>query len=220
MPTPNHIAIMPRQFYADDSEVVPRPGTVVPASGAELSALGANQVVEGVLVRSPPAVQAVFRSLREGANLAVESVARGAHQGSQRYYAAEESVLSTMTSLHDKREDLVPGAIYVVVGWLAGSVVARRRGPLARGTLPLVGATVAFRYFLPNTFSNTTLFVWRWEQQAVPQVAAGQQAAYESVEGAAEAVQSGAEQTINHAGMGLLWLRRQVKQVTGLDLGE
>ncbi|KAJ1982011.1 hypothetical protein H4R33_005116 [Dimargaris cristalligena] len=62
-------------------------------------------------------------------------------------HRAEDSVRNTVP----KGEKLFPGALYVAVAGLAGSVFARRRNFLVRWTAPVFFAAASSFYFLPGT---------------------------------------------------------------------
>lgn len=89
---------------------------------------------------------------------------------SQRYFETEREINSTISSLHDRREDLLPNAIYVLTGGILGSVVTRRSNILLRLVSPLVFGVVSFKYFMPLTFERTFTFASDIEKSKLPNV--------------------------------------------------
>ncbi|KAK3337170.1 apolipo protein O-domain-containing protein [Cercophora scortea] len=93
--------------------------------------------------------------------------------GMSRAFALEESFTSTMASLAPPRESgekLMPGAVYVLVAGMAGSIVARNRNVLLRGSLPLALGVGAAWVVIPVTMRNVSELLWTYEQK-VPAVA-------------------------------------------------
>jgi organizing structure protein 2 len=80
----------------------------------------------------------------------------------------EHSFTSTVRGLappKQSNEKLLPGAIYVLVASMAGSIVTRNRNILLRGTVPvLVGLGVAHAV-IPITMQNVGNLVWKYEER-------------------------------------------------------
>ncbi|KAF2813891.1 uncharacterized protein BDZ99DRAFT_473039 [Mytilinidion resinicola] len=80
----------------------------------------------------------------------------------------EHSFTSTIRGLappKESSEKLLPGAIYVLVASMAGSIVTRNRNILLRGTVPVfVGLGVA-QAVIPITMGNVGELVWRYEKR-------------------------------------------------------
>ncbi|KAK3695395.1 apolipo protein O-domain-containing protein [Podospora appendiculata] len=90
-----------------------------------------------------------------------------------RAFALEQSFTSTIASLAPPRESgekLMPGAVYVLVAGMAGSIVARNRNVLLRGSLPLALGVGAAWVVVPVTMRNVSELLWTYEQK-VPAVA-------------------------------------------------
>ncbi|KAL2161508.1 hypothetical protein VTH06DRAFT_8070 [Thermothelomyces fergusii] len=90
-----------------------------------------------------------------------------------RAFALERSFTATVASLAPPRESgerLMPGLVYVLVAGMAGSIVARNRGVLARAAAPLALGLVAARSVLPVTMGNVGALVWEYEKR-VPALA-------------------------------------------------
>jgi organizing structure protein 2 len=85
----------------------------------------------------------------------------------------ETSLANTISSLApppETGEQLLPGAIYVLVATMAGSIISRNRNALVRATFPLaVGLTAAW-VLIPVTMQNIANLAWEYEKR-VPAVA-------------------------------------------------
>ncbi|KAI9832813.1 MAG: hypothetical protein M1826_000979 [Phylliscum demangeonii] len=82
---------------------------------------------------------------------------------------AETSFTKTVASLAPPRasgEQLMPGAIYVVVAAMAGSIMSRNRTFLLRAAVPLTMGIGASWLILPITTRNVADLVWRLEQRS------------------------------------------------------
>ncbi|OAA50084.1 Apolipoprotein O [Beauveria brongniartii RCEF 3172] len=87
-------------------------------------------------------------------------------------FGLEQSFTRTLASLAPSRESgekLMPGAIYVLVAAMAGSIVTRNRNVLLRATLPLAFGVGAGWAVLPVTMRNVADLAWTYEQR-VPAV--------------------------------------------------
>lgn len=209
-----------RSFYEDEKDVVPLPGTIIPSTDAEVEILGPRLVVNGVTVRSASALESALRSVRESLYGAYTSTQEYLNDGKAKIYEAERKVTGTVSSLHNKREDLLPNAIYIVIGGLSGTILARRRGILARAFLPVAFGLASFKYFLPETFANTTGFAWKVEQRTVPELANSQVRAMEKAGDFVNLVEQSAKSGQEKVHAGVETLRRQISVVTGLNIDE
>ena len=62
-------------------------------------------------------------------------------------------------------EKIFPGALYVLVASMAGSIVTCNRNIVQRASVPAaVGLTAAYAV-LPITMNNVGNLVWRWEEK-------------------------------------------------------
>jgi organizing structure protein 2 len=89
---------------------------------------------------------------------------------SDQYFQTEREVFSTVSSLHDKRENLFPDALYVITGGLFGSIIARKRNILVKVIAPLVCGLISFRIIFPQTSTNVFGFLDDAEKQNLPDV--------------------------------------------------
>lgn len=209
-----------RKFYEDEKDVVAVPGTNTPATPPQLELLGPRAVVNGVTVRSTAGVESAFRSVRESLHGAYVSAEEYLNEGKDKLYQTERQVTGTVSALHSRHEDLLPNSLYVAVAALSGNIVARRRGILARVFLPVIFGTAAFRYLLPQTFANTTGFLWTVEQRLLPELANTQTAAVKKAEEFVLLVEQTAVVGQQKVTSGVECLRRKISQATGLNLDE
>ncbi|RUP09761.1 apolipo protein O-domain-containing protein [Jimgerdemannia flammicorona] len=86
----------------------------------------------------------------------------------------EQTIETTVNETIAPGEKALPGLIYVGVGALAGTIVARNRGFFLRVTAPILFAAAASNYFLPKTTRNVFLHLHRLEQQSPTLVSAHQ----------------------------------------------
>ena len=80
----------------------------------------------------------------------------------------ESSFTGTIASLappEQSGERVMPGAIYVLVAAMAGSIVSRNRNILLRATVPVAVGLGAGWVVLPLTMHNIGELVWRYEEK-------------------------------------------------------
>ncbi|CAN3372731.1 hypothetical protein DIURU_004780 [Diutina rugosa] len=209
-----------RNFYEDDANVVPKPGSVVPAAGTEVQAVGTSTVVDGTSVRSARFLERVFRSVRQELEDVYLTLRSKGDEAYSSLNSAERQVTSTVSGLHARQEDLFPNSVYILIAGLAGNIAARKHGVVAKVTLPVLFGTVAFRYFLPQTFANTTHYLWEVEQRNFPEVAAKSSELAKHTHELVDDVEKGAEHSKQFVNDTVAGLRRKVADVTGLHIDE
>ncbi|KFY15035.1 hypothetical protein V492_02268 [Pseudogymnoascus sp. VKM F-4246] len=82
--------------------------------------------------------------------------------------ALENNFTSTVASLAPSRESgerIMPGAVYVLVAAMAGSIATRNRNILLRGSAPLAIGVAAGWVVLPVTMRNVSDLLWKYEQK-------------------------------------------------------
>jgi organizing structure protein 2 len=87
----------------------------------------------------------------------------------------EESFTSTVASLApppQSGEKLMPGALYVLVAAMTGSIVSRNRNIVLRAMVPLAVGVGAGWVVLPHTMRNVADLLWKYEQR-FPAIADG-----------------------------------------------
>lgn len=81
----------------------------------------------------------------------------------------ERSFTSTIASLAPPRESnerIMPGALYVLVAAMSGSILTRNRNILLRATVPFAVGVGAAWVVLPLTTRNVADLVWTYEEKA------------------------------------------------------
>lgn len=133
----------------------------------------------------------------------VDLAERKFNDSAKRFFDIENNVTSTIADLApDPRtgEKVLPGALYVVVAGMAGSIMTRNRNILLRATVPVALAVGASKYLLPHTTRNVSELVWSWEKK-FPVVADGHLRARQFVETGVE-----------HSKMGVIMAREKVDE--------
>lgn len=80
----------------------------------------------------------------------------------------EHSFTSTIRSLAPPRETgerIFPGALYVLVAAMAGSIVTRNRNVVLRASVPAAVGVAAAYAVLPHTMQNVGALVWSYEER-------------------------------------------------------
>ncbi|OAK95086.1 hypothetical protein IQ06DRAFT_285142 [Phaeosphaeriaceae sp. SRC1lsM3a] len=80
----------------------------------------------------------------------------------------EHSFTSTVRSLAPSRETgerVFPGALYVLVASMAGSIITRNRNILLRASVPLAVGITAANVVLPITSKNVGDLIWTYEEK-------------------------------------------------------
>lgn len=80
----------------------------------------------------------------------------------------EHSFTSTVRSLAPPRESgekIFPGALYVLVSSMAGSIVTRNRNILLRASVPVAVGITAANVVLPITTKNVGDLIWTYEER-------------------------------------------------------
>lgn len=209
-----------RNFYLNEEDVVPVPGTTSAATGTQLEVLGPNKMVNGVSVRSTEPTEGLFRGAREALQNSIKSGQELVNDVYTRYYNTERQVTSTVSELHYKKEPLFPNALYVIVGALSGNIFARQRGVLSKLLFPIVFGGISFKYFLPQTFDNTTLFLWKLEEKNLPHIAENQKLAADKAAAWAKTIEQDATVSKKYLEeRGTAW-KKSIADVTGLNVDE
>lgn len=83
-------------------------------------------------------------------------------------FTKENNFTNTIASLApDPRtgEQLLPGAIYVLVATMAGSIISRNRGLFLRTTVPIAVGITAGWMLIPVTMQNIADLSWKYEKK-------------------------------------------------------
>lgn len=85
-----------------------------------------------------------------------------------RVFDLERSLTQTVAELAPSKESgerLLPGAVYVLVAAMAGSIVTRRSNIVFRGIVPLAFGVTAGWSLLPVTMRNVSDLAWKYEER-------------------------------------------------------
>ncbi|EFQ26301.1 hypothetical protein CGRA01v4_05391 [Colletotrichum graminicola] len=188
-------ALAPRNAYAeapesgrskkpiyDDPELPATSGTLPPIPWTEQP-----PPVEEPKTRGPTPTDRLAVQIGK-ARLALYQYAVGAEDAVNRTmdkaFNLEQSFTTTVASLAPPRESgekLMPGAIYVLVAAMAGSIITRNRSIVLRATAPLALGITAGWTVLPITMGNVSNLAWKYEQR-FPVIAQGHLKLRESIE--------------------------------------
>ncbi|EJS43588.1 YGR235C [Saccharomyces arboricola H-6] len=131
--------------------------------------IGKNELVDGISVRDPDYLKRYFKEKRLKLSTKWDKVTTRMDDVVGKYYARERSFTSTIACLHtDSKERLIPGVSSVLVAFMTGSVLTRRRTWLLRTSMPLILGSCCFAYVMPSTFKNTMGLVHDLEQHVLP----------------------------------------------------
>ncbi|GAM83255.1 hypothetical protein ANO11243_012410 [Dothideomycetidae sp. 11243] len=92
----------------------------------------------------------------------------GVNNAMTRFLQLESSFTSTIASLAPPRgsnEKVIPGAVYVLVAAMAGSIITRNRNILLRATVPVVTGVTTANYVLPITTRNVGDLIRTYEER-------------------------------------------------------
>ena len=160
----------------DDPEAVEDLPPPVPAKTASLtSLLGPNDASadtkQASKPRGPTPTDRIAVEIGK-ARLALYKAATAAedkvNETMDRAFHLEQSFTQTIASLAPPRESgekIMPGAIYVLVAAMAGSIVTRRSNILLRATVPVAFGVGAGWTVLPVTMRNISDLSWKYEQR-------------------------------------------------------
>ncbi|KAH8112026.1 apolipo protein O-domain-containing protein [Phellopilus nigrolimitatus] len=124
-----------------------------------------------VLVDTPSELERRIGSVRESvAHTYADSYAYV--QGwVSKWIAIEHAVERRIKSFKAPDEVLTPGALYIGVATLSGSILARTRGLPTRFLLPPTLFLLSFNHFLPHTATNVGAYISDLEHTYVPRAA-------------------------------------------------
>lgn len=212
-----------RRFYEDEKDLEPAVGTPnqtsEPAPAAPVTP-SPQKLVNGVLISSPSTIEAGFRSIRESIHGVYSNIIHYTDKGYAKYHTTERKVSSTVSELHDKSEDLMPNAVYIFIAGLSGTIMARQRGLFAKATFPIILGIGSFKYFLPNTFASTFNFIWKLEQQKIPEIAKRQESLVTKSGELVTRLEQATESSQKSVDSSLESLKRSIKKYTGLNVDE
>ncbi|CAI5757887.1 unnamed protein product [Candida verbasci] len=210
-----------RKFYEDDNQITPIPGTITSAPASEIESLGTNKIIDGISIRSTKETESLFRSLRETTQNIKSRIIDFINSSYAGFNNQERKITDTLSSLHYRQEDLLPNSLYVLIGVLTGSIIARTRGTiLSRLILPPLGGLVTFKYFLPHTFDNTMSFLYKLENENLPEFTKTQNLAIEKGLGFVNSIEKNVEEGGKSLEIQGEYLKTKIGEITGLNLDE
>ena len=139
---------------------------------------------------------------------------------SEQYFKAEREVFSTASSLHDRREELFPDALYVITGGLFGSVLARKKNILIRVLAPVATGLLSFKLFFPKTFNNVFGFLENVEKEKLPAVHTKQVEFAEKSEELVKSTSSTIVESSKEVEGFLAKVKRSIGEYTGLNVDQ
>lgn len=126
--------------------------------------------------------------------------------------------LERIKSLKAPEESITPGALYVGVATLTGSIIARSRGLPIRLILPPTLFLVSLNQFLPHTAANVGAYISNLEHKYVPRAAQFQDTAFAHSEMTWQMAKDRAEEGREALGKSVFAAVGQVEDWTGLQL--
>lgn len=122
-----------------------------------------------LIPEQPTQLQSRISVLRKRASNVIAQGDELMRNAVDRVIAIEHRVERTVKSLKPRHETLLPGAIYVSIIGLSGSIISRNRMFPIRFATPLLFFVVAGKVFLPETSGNVGDLIYSWESR-VPEV--------------------------------------------------
>ncbi|KAF2155217.1 hypothetical protein K461DRAFT_266518 [Myriangium duriaei CBS 260.36] len=92
----------------------------------------------------------------------------GVNNAMSKFLQLESDFTSTIASLAPPKgsnEKVLPGAVYVLVAAMAGSIVTRNRNILLRAAVPVAAGITTSHYALPITTRNVGDLIWKYEER-------------------------------------------------------
>ncbi|TEA22818.1 MICOS subunit MIC26 [Colletotrichum sidae] len=176
-----------KPIYDDVDLTTPTSGTLPPPTSRTEQPLPPPAAEEPSKPRGPTPTERLAVQIGK-ARLGLYQYAVGAEDAvnrtMDRAFNLEQSFTSTIASLAPARESgekLMPGAIYVLVAAMAGSIITRNRNVVLRAAAPVALGITAGWTVLPITMGNVSNLTWKYEQR-FPVIAQGHLKIRESIE--------------------------------------
>ncbi|GBB90772.1 hypothetical protein RclHR1_17830005 [Rhizophagus clarus] len=119
-----------------------------------------------ILVESPTRLEKRIRQTRIQAIKASRDFEHKVHGTADKWIAMEQNTEKTIKEIVAQDERLMPGALYISVAGLAGTIIARNRNILLRIASPLFFTIASSYYFLPKTSHNISKKIQEYEQKS------------------------------------------------------
>ncbi|CCH46469.1 hypothetical protein BN7_6062 [Wickerhamomyces ciferrii] len=207
---------MARSFYEDEEHITPVPGTTQPTSQQDLDSLS-PRLINGTSIRSPSFLEKYFTIIRNSINNTWNETESKLDSLTSSYHTKEQHFSSTIANLHNKDEDLLPGSIYILIASLTGSIITRRSNILFRGIVPIALGLTAFKLTLPNTFTNSTRFFYKLENENLPKLTKEQDKFVSNLNTFVKDSEDGYSNSVDKIGSSLDDLKQNIKKYGGLN---
>ena len=200
-----------RTFYNDDTDINAAVGKPTEPQVPKL--LQEEQSVESFLEsKIKVAREELYKYLELSKNVYIDK--------SEQYFDTEREIFSTVSSLHDRREEFFPNALYVLTGGLFGSVLARKRNILLRFISPVVCGLVSFKIFFPKTFGNVFGYLDAAEKKNLPDVYSTQTELINKAEELVKQTSQTAESSSKEVSSFFDRARKTIGEYTGLNVDQ
>ncbi|KAK9894809.1 hypothetical protein P389DRAFT_172301 [Cystobasidium minutum MCA 4210] len=172
-----------------------------------------------LLVPEPPsALQLQISSVRKAAQSVYSDLSVKARRASDQWIGAEHKLEHELSSLRARDEPLTPGAFYVGISTLFGSILTRNRLFPLRIITPPAFLIASTAYFLPKHFDNVTTYTAALEKSHTPELYKAQLQLAHNLEGVrartAALIGQASQKTNETAGRVFPWL----ESTSGLTL--
>ncbi|GJJ09289.1 hypothetical protein Clacol_003511 [Clathrus columnatus] len=138
----------------------------------------------------------------------------------ERWIGVEHAVEHRLKSFKDVDEALTPGALYVGVATLTGSVLARNRSIFLRLVLPPTLFLVSMNHFLPKMSHNISSYVTALERAHAPALADAHEQLNETVISSSVAARQTLHNIRFNTTKGVERTLSELQNLTGLKLSE
>ncbi|KAK9759350.1 hypothetical protein K7432_017801 [Basidiobolus ranarum] len=118
-------------------------------------------VVPVVVIEEPTRLETLGKQLRGALRCNINYAQKQVQGLVNEWIRVEQRVENTVKQVVPKTEKVFPGAFYILVSGMAGSIFARNKNILFRLTAPLTFATASSFYFLPQTSRSVTFHLLR-----------------------------------------------------------
>ena len=152
-----------RNFYGDNT------GDIAPGNPLkESSAL--EKLVESKIAPKESFIEKGTKVTRIYLQKGFSALRRSYVEQTDQYFRKERQTMRTISSLHDKREQLWPNTLYILTGFLTGVVFTRRSSFILKGISPVVCGITAYAIFMPSTFKRSSRYILGLEKNKLPGV--------------------------------------------------
>jgi len=159
---------------------------------------------ELVLVETHSVIERQITAARRATTSAYQDAHARVQGVIDRWIGVEHAVERRVKSIIPVDESLTPGALYVGVATLTGSVLARNRSFLLRFSLPPALFLLSMNHFLPKTSHNLSSYLSSLERAHAPLLADKHEQLNESITSASVAARQA-------------WLNTRTKAVRGVE---